>query len=323
MSLELSKTTSKRATKLAEEESEKSENARAAATIQVSRQKTNERRWEYVLVFEDTDSEKLNRLAQQKENEILEQARHRTSTFSSRVTRSRTLSLASQDSSTKDSSKDDDDDNKDVETGKSAPLQETRRKNFRAIVKSLSDANIDLRLERFEDYIYCSIRLRTKTLQKYADKNEIVVPLVSSEVKKIAKVGIAEKNIAPFPIRHNPDECKIRPFDYIYGKYDMSPCLTPIYGEFSPLVHNQLTLSILEGLAASFGVTQQNQDDASITDLSDLIKDPQVPLVAYFPLHDKKLSKTFEAKFLRWTTRPWDIPLDGVRNYFGEKIGEL
>lgn len=254
-------------------------------TIDVSRTRTEMRRWEYVLVFDDVEKECKDG---EKEKRML------------------------------------------------------KRGKFELIIKALGKANIDMRLERYGDYIYCKIRLRTKTLREFADKNEIVVPLDKNVLKECAKKGLPEHKIMPFPIRHVPEITTIEPFDYMYGSYHTEKEMQKLYGDFTPLVQSQITLHILESLANSFDVTEKSSE-SEIVDLKDLIADPSVPLVAYvvvfsvfertidlnrhnalehryFPLHDRDESKAFESKWLSWKTMPWNIPLDGIRGYFGEKI---
>ena len=63
----------------------------------------------------------------------------------------------------------------DVENAKdgSKDQNELKKEKFEIIIKAIGKANVDMRLERYGKYIYCKIRLRTKTLREFADKNEV------------------------------------------------------------------------------------------------------------------------------------------------------
>ena len=209
-----------------------------------------------------------------------------------------------------------------VDDGKSKEEKkelELRKENFEIMIKAMGKSKIDMRLERYGKYLYCKIRLRTDKIKEFADKNEIAVPLDKAVLKEYAKKGLPTYRIMPFPIRDAPEITPIKPFEYMYGAYQRDQDTKALYGEFTRLVQSQITLRILESLANSFDVIQKTSD-CDIVDLKDLIADPNVPLVAYFPLHDRDESKLFEVKWLSWKTMPWDIPLDGIRGYFGEKI---
>ena len=91
----------------------------------------------------------------------------------------------------------------------------------------------------------------------------------------------------------------------MYGAYNKEKGMKSLYKEFSPLVQSQITLHILEKLANSFNVNRENHKEDETVDLKDLIADPKVPLVAYFPLHDRRESNVFEGKWLSWSTMPW------------------
>lgn len=278
----------------------------------VVRRPTMMREWEYCLVFQDPESDRLCKAAKKKDDE--EKAEVAALRRRGSMRRRGSSSFRSSESAETDEAKSAKDETDDTDA-----FYRVRKINFEVIVRMMTEADIDLVLERHGDYVYCKIRLHSSTLRAHADKNDIIVPLVGKEVRKIAEKGIPEKNILPFPIRNDEEVCDVDPFSFLYAQYDGSRELEKLYGAFSPLVCSQISLSVLHTIARNFG----NRLDSTnfTTDMQDLIRDQTVPLVAYFPLHNPDESKSFEKAWLSWTTKPWDIPVDGIRSYFGEKIG--
>jgi uncharacterized membrane protein YeaQ/YmgE (transglycosylase-associated protein family) len=43
-------------------------------------------------------------------------------------------------------------------------------------------------------------------------------------------------------------------------------------------------------------------------------------ILAYYPLHDRKATKIIMGKTWKWSVWPWNMPVEDVREYFGEKI---
>jgi hypothetical protein len=44
-------------------------------------------------------------------------------------------------------------------------------------------------------------------------------------------------------------------------------------------------------------------------------------LLAFYPLHNERMIKRLEGQWLPLKIHPWDLPIDEIREYFGEKIG--
>ena len=44
-------------------------------------------------------------------------------------------------------------------------------------------------------------------------------------------------------------------------------------------------------------------------------------VLAYYPLHNERMIKRLEGQWLPLKIHPWDLPIDEIREYFGEKIG--
>ena len=109
------------------------------------------------------------------------------------------------------------------------------------------------------------------------------------------------------------------PWIHIHGRYDKNEDMQSLYarpsGEqhlshpFGTLARVKLIL-ILLGSHGSMG--------AKIDPLAAMRDDADCPLVAFFPLHDRERLEALKAAM--FAARPWALPLDELREYFGEKI---
>jgi len=203
----------------------------------------------------------------------------------------------------------------------------TREKNFWDFIEDIKEAKFEYRLMRTDGHIIVSVRVADPVLQKIADDIDFEVPLDSKVLEKLSKEGLPKYSILPFPIRDDKTVTKFNPFEHVYGRYDTSDELQPLYtghpdgsSVFPPLTRSKLVLKLLEGLAQATDETSDTEVGATSTSLDDLIDDKLFPLLAYFPLHNVAQRDMFDDKWLSWCYLPWNQPLQHVREYFGEKV---
>ena len=57
--------------------------------------------------------------------------------------------------------------------------------------------------------------------------------------------------------------------------------------------------------------------------LDKLKNDPVSPsILSYFPLHHDESRNELYRNWLNFSVRPWEQPIDDVKEYFGEKVGK-
>eukprot|EP00604_Paraphysomonas_vestita_P002458 CAMPEP_0174818240 /NCGR_PEP_ID=MMETSP1107-20130205/886_1 /TAXON_ID=36770 /ORGANISM="Paraphysomonas vestita, Strain GFlagA" /LENGTH=612 /DNA_ID=CAMNT_0016029841 /DNA_START=325 /DNA_END=2163 /DNA_ORIENTATION=+ len=136
------------------------------------------------------------------------------------------------------------------------------------------------------------------------------------ELKKRANAGDAEKGIASFDIRDEPDATSIKPYDFIWGEYTTEEQFQALFwrpsGSNTPireLVRLKLSLLLLEAPHFKGGAG-----------LSLRTEKKKGTILNYFPLHNHDKVQSLSAQWLTYASFPWEQPYEEIKNYFGEKI---
>lgn len=121
------------------------------------------------------------------------------------------------------------------------------------------------------------------------------------------------------PIEDDHETTPLTPYQCIYGSFDDErPELfahAPGYQHpFSDLLRIKMITDIITSNrsgCAHLNLRKMKTDDA----------DPErCSVIAYFPLHNRALADDLEQRWLTWKVRPWEQPLDDIKEYFGEKV---
>lgn len=181
-----------------------------------------------------------------------------------------------------------------------------------------------LRLLGFEIFMYKNLdpenevvlllRAPLEKLRSYADQIDFVMLLDPEQVKKQLEEGDPEKSIGPVSISHMKEISPYEPYDYIYARYSRNISEILYWREddaetpFREMIRLKLCALILE--SRSSGRKEALKIRRYIR--SGWMK-------AVFPLHNKVRTELLSMK---WNRFPFQrIPLDDVKEYFGEKIG--
>lgn len=167
-----------------------------------------------------------------------------------------------------------------------------------------------------EDEAIILIRVPEDILASFTDKIDYKILADPVELQKAIEAGDPENKINGVEINDDPMYSSYSPFDYIYLTFeeDISRKIYAVnYGEtscFSKLQRLKILFYLLRA------PERQGGCDLRLTDLmyNQKIKD-------FYPMHDKQISHPLFLRINYWKVLPWDVPVDQIRDYFGEKIG--
>lgn len=185
------------------------------------------------------------------------------------------------------------------------------------MVQSLYKLGFELQIYRGkkESEIVVLIRLPLERARDYAEESEIDMLLDEHKAESLLRRGDAERNIAPAVIEHRPDITAYRPCQFIYAPYRSR--LEHLYQfdhtiegpphPFSELVRLKMCAMLLQSRLPT---------DADTLHVRKAIT--QNKLLACFPLHSPAKVRALQTQ---WSRYPHDsLPLDGIKEYFGEKV---
>jgi len=174
-------------------------------------------------------------------------------------------------------------------------------------------------------------------VREFAESSEYYMMLDPVMARAQLESGDAEKNIAPVFIEHRPDICNIAPFDFIYVPYHSrrealyaktvdccsDNAITDITNTTNTSTTNTATTTTrnhpfreLDRLKITSMILQSPTHTHSIQ-IRQSILDGHI--IDVFPLHN--YAKKCQLR-TQWTDYPFKpLPLVGIKEYFGEKVG--
>lgn len=163
--------------------------------------------------------------------------------------------------------------------------------------------------------IYLLLKITLEKLRALADNIDFRMLLDASQTEKQLLDGDAEKGIAPIRIAHRSEITKYLPHQYIYGKYSRQIGEQLYWKEteadnpFRELIRLKLCAILLE----------QRVGGKENLKIRRYIRNGW--LLGCFPLHNREHTQTIEFKWELFPFGNSNLPLDDVKEYFGEKIG--
>jgi hypothetical protein len=134
----------------------------------------------------------------------------------------------------------------------------------------------------------------------------------SNSLKLWSKNGQSTRNC--LMISHDDDVSSIRPFQYLYvplsdegneaKTLSLLACSDGLPHPFGPIQRLQLLLSIIK--------TDCGIDLDSLKAGGDILD--------FFPLHDELIVDNLADEWMGINVQPWQIPVDEIRNYFGDRL---
>lgn len=195
--------------------------------------------------------------------------------------------------------------------------------HVRFIVDAIKAAGLDtycyLSVQR--DEIICLVSASEFKLRRFADEYDIKLELAQDEVQSRLKSGLHDDEqgayiINPIDIPHMPEICPIKPFEYIYGKYDDCEEMqdlyyrkTPTSSLFTKVLRTKIIYSILEAPKRRGGAGLE---------ISKLIHFRR--MICVYPMHERAVADELLAEIRKPALLPWNAPNFSIKQYFGEKI---
>lgn len=162
------------------------------------------------------------------------------------------------------------------------------------------------------DEIYIKIRASLERLQEHAELREMVLLLDADYVRK----HIDNKRQ---PIMDNADETSMPPYQFIYAKYKADK--HAMYAKADGLAH---PFSATVRIKLVMDIIDSEDPTCCKLKLRKLANDGgeghQSHVLAYFPLHDYEKREELTRVWLNWRVKPWEQPIDDVKDYLGEKV---
>jgi hypothetical protein len=176
-------------------------------------------------------------------------------------------------------------------------------------IKTLRKLSFDMFIYKglnADDEVFLLINAPLDKLKAFADISNFALPLNSYVVaEKLYQKGIE--------INHMPEVVRYTPYEKIYGRfdrkvdYDLYWKPPDRHDPFSDIIRLKLCALILES----------RLDKTQGLKIRRYIKNQY--WLACFPLHDRANSELLEKKMKQYPFQK--LPLDDLKNYFGEKIG--
>uniref|UniRef100_A0A7S1U4L4 Anoctamin dimerisation domain-containing protein n=1 Tax=Phaeomonas parva TaxID=124430 RepID=A0A7S1U4L4_9STRA len=209
--------------------------------------------------------------------------------------------------------------------GKKKSIQkEIKRYSVRRVAEAIAAAGMEVKLEWSNDFKMVLIKIRAplKRLKQEGDRINYRVLLNPDNLKRRLEKGVEGKWAGVF-YKDEKDEAHglYRPFDYIYGPYDTKDedgfqtvyaTHAPSYAIFKSADRIKLIVSILEAPASA-------QVKGAGLDLARL--DAHQVIDSHFPIHIVRELTTVQKPIMNIAQMPWNMPLEEIRSYFGEKVG--
>lgn len=206
---------------------------------------------------------------------------------------------------------------------------------------------VKVRLSLQKDEMFVLFRAPDNILRKFADDFELRVLADEYKIKECLHNGNLDKNIKPVFINESNEGSRLSPYEQIYLKY--SEDHTDLYAlheleNYTSFEKHELKPlnTDLENFPFSPRSKEYNKEKLSEFSAVDRLKLTDMiikahsseggcqidfirmhstkSLLAYYPLHNDTIrSKILDAAFKK-SVMPWQLPINDIRNYFGEKM---
>eukprot|EP00595_Chromulina_sp_UTEXLB2642_P003694 CAMPEP_0196764098 /NCGR_PEP_ID=MMETSP1095-20130614/5350_1 /TAXON_ID=96789 ORGANISM="Chromulina nebulosa, Strain UTEXLB2642" /NCGR_SAMPLE_ID=MMETSP1095 /ASSEMBLY_ACC=CAM_ASM_000446 /LENGTH=707 /DNA_ID=CAMNT_0042118727 /DNA_START=171 /DNA_END=2294 /DNA_ORIENTATION=- len=175
-----------------------------------------------------------------------------------------------------------------------------------------------------KDELIVLIRCKEEVLGEFADAINFEM-LLNPEAARTA-LAAGGKTWEGRTINDKPDVTTIKPYDFVYGKYEQSYSELPSasngykysgYYQVSKYHNTPFNQQVRLKLIVALLRTSKNKGGCNLL-ISKLIKEKKIK--AFFPLHDPQFNKDLYEEALSYTNMPWNQPIEDIRYYFGEKV---
>jgi hypothetical protein len=202
---------------------------------------------------------------------------------------------------------------------------ESRHAYFQATCRKVQKFGLELYCFTGRDKnVYVLMRCPLEVIRKYADDINFKMMLSPPKLAAACAKGNKEKNIKPFTIRHDPNECIYHPTEAIYAPYSLNVEEDLYYRDthhgqsdpFSNPIRARLVATMLYA-RPSF----RDEPDKIPEAMKFEKRIAEGELLGYYPLHLPNDLAKLQEVWLNWRVLPWNQPFKAIKNYMGEKVG--
>lgn len=189
-------------------------------------------------------------------------------------------------------------------------------------------------------------RTPLEVVREFAESSEYYMMLDPVQARTQLEKGDPERNIAPVFIEHRPDICNVAPFDFIYVPYHsrrealyaktVQCCGNNATTDITSTTNNSTKNSSINNASATIAVAStRNHPFREIDRLKLTAMMLQSPththsiqirqsildghIIDVFPLHNYAKKCLLREQWTEYPINP--LPLVGLKEYFGEKVG--
>jgi hypothetical protein len=184
---------------------------------------------------------------------------------------------------------------------------------------------------------YMSMEDITKILQKaglltylfYSNDRKIIFLKVGATIDRIKRAAdemnylmlLSEEYLqnhvdtGDFPVVDEPDITLYHPYEYIYGNYEREPEFHDLYQVVEGEIH---PFRSLDRIKLVMEVMESDEEWGGGLEIFNLMQNGSI--LSCYPMRDIKVARRLDREWLPYHVRPWQQPIDDIRDYFGEKI---
>lgn len=118
-----------------------------------------------------------------------------------------------------------------------------------------------------------------------------------------------------FPVVDEPDITLYHPYEYIYGNYEREPEFHDLYHCPDEQIH---PFRSLDRIKLVLEVMESDEDWGGGLEMFNLKENGSI--LSFYPMRDMTIANRLGREWLPYHVRPWQQPIDDIRDYFGEKI---
>ncbi|CCI41018.1 unnamed protein product [Albugo candida] len=187
------------------------------------------------------------------------------------------------------------------------------------ILWKLKHADLQFRLfySSGKQFIFCKIGATEKRLQSEAARIELQLQLNPIRLSKIARKGLLQYGIHPFPIVDVKHTFRYAPYDFIFSPYVIASQYQSYFLRSGPTKDSLFDSSNRKILIENI-ITSDPSVNGAGCHLDRLRYDGTI--LECFPLHEDSERKILQKEWVQWNMAPMMQPFGKIKAYFGVKI---
>ena len=196
------------------------------------------------------------------------------------------------------------------------------RYSLRNVVEFIAAAGLEAKLEWSTDFKHVLVNIRGSQdrLRTEADRIDYEMPLSPEPLKSAmaeGKPGVW--NGRKYDEERSKEDGLYNPFQFIYAPYDTAPAVQSLFETHPPSFSIFKSTDRVKLIVSILRAQRRPSIRGAGLNLSKL--DSKGVIDSHFPLHLQRELEAVQGPIMNMTQMPWNMPIDRLRDYFGEKVG--